>query len=352
MEISRELFDQERRPRFGTANPERMQLAFWEWIRGEASPPAQQEGVLGKFGLMKRNGIIKSRYGPWRARDLFNAPANREDGPIWTFDRDGQTRTELPDGRVVRIGGEHEDGYDPDFCIYNDVVVFGPAGQIEIYGYPKEVFPPTDFHTATLAGDRIIIVGRFGYEDDLRPGHTPVYALHLSGYHISEIETSGDMPGWVFKHAAEFASGGVITIRGGAVIEDHEGEHRYRRNVEDYALNIQSGVWHRLTNRNWRQFSIRQEDRGLFVLEQYPQVEALVPRIIECAVDPSEDLDEDLERIRIVVGGVPVSVIVSIYRIEIIVEGDLPAESALRLAEEVRANAEAAIQRRCVLEQM
>jgi hypothetical protein len=30
MRISREVFDEQRRPRFGTANPERMRLAFWE----------------------------------------------------------------------------------------------------------------------------------------------------------------------------------------------------------------------------------------------------------------------------------------------------------------------------------
>ena len=45
---------------------------------------------------------------------------------LWTsrsgcsrFFRLGGTRTELSDGRVIWIGGEHEDGYDPDFCIYN-----------------------------------------------------------------------------------------------------------------------------------------------------------------------------------------------------------------------------------------
>jgi hypothetical protein len=32
------------------------------------------------------------------------------------------------------IGGEHEDYYDPDVHIYNDVVVLGPGGEIEIYG--------------------------------------------------------------------------------------------------------------------------------------------------------------------------------------------------------------------------
>src|SRR5581483_4661437 len=156
MDITRELFDQQRRPRFGRANPERTRLAFWEWMIRGGDPPADATGVFGKFGFVLRDNKLKSGYGPWRARDLFGVPANREDGPIWTFDRMGATRTELPDGRLVCVGGEHEDSYDPDFCIYNDVVIFTPAGGIEIYGYPRDVFPPTDFHTATLVGDRIV----------------------------------------------------------------------------------------------------------------------------------------------------------------------------------------------------
>jgi hypothetical protein len=36
MEISRELFDEQARPLFGNANPERMQLAFWECMTCDA----------------------------------------------------------------------------------------------------------------------------------------------------------------------------------------------------------------------------------------------------------------------------------------------------------------------------
>ena len=43
------------------------------------------------------------------------------------------------------MGGEHEDFYDPDFCIYNDVVVYDGHGDFTIYGYPKEVFPSHGF---------------------------------------------------------------------------------------------------------------------------------------------------------------------------------------------------------------
>jgi hypothetical protein len=348
MEISRELFDQQRRPRFGNANPERMHIAYWEWmIRGPDSlPTREQEGVHAELGLIMRGGMLKSVYGPWRARDLFKISLNREDGPIWSFDRMGRTCTKLSDGRRVCVAGEHEDSYDPDFCIYNDVVVFGPTDQIEIYGYPKEIFLPTDFHTATLASDRIILVGSLGYPDDRRPGHTPVYALGLSGYRISEIETSGEMPGWIFKHKADFDSEGIITIRGGEVFEECDGNHRYRRNLEDYALDIRSGVWRQVTNRNWPQFFIYPEDRKRFEMELTP--ETILPRGVEHTVMPCEDSDGAL----IVIEGVPVSFTVDSREIQVVVQGDLPSDLSLRIAEEVRSSAEAAVQRRCVLEEI
>jgi hypothetical protein len=59
--------------------------------------------------------------------------------------------------------GEHEDHYDPDFFIHNDVVVRTPDGEVAIYGYPTEVFLPTDFHTATLLPASIVLIGSLGY---------------------------------------------------------------------------------------------------------------------------------------------------------------------------------------------
>jgi len=47
-----------------------------------------------------------------------------------------------------------------------------------------------------------------------------------------------------------------------------------------------------------------------------------------------------------------VLVTAGVSEIEIIVEGDLPMELAGRVAEQVRANVEAAIPRRCVLERV
>ena len=104
-------------------------------------------------------------------------------GPFWSWDRFGRTSTELPDGRIIHIAGEHEDYYDPDFCIYNDVTVEHPGGRLEFYLYPKEIFPPTDFHTATLLGDDILLIGSLGYTDMRRIGETQVLRLNVTaGY--------------------------------------------------------------------------------------------------------------------------------------------------------------------------
>lgn len=354
MTITKDLFDQQRRPRFGNANPERMQLAFWEWmIRGEdTSASPDDDNSFADIGQMMRDGKLKSVYGPYRARDLFHIPPNRDDGPIWTFDRMGRSTTELPDGRLIHVGGEHEDFYDPDFCIYNDVVVFGPPGasesdeSIEIYGYPKEIFPPTDFHTATLDAHRIVIVGCLGYKSARRPGFTPVYALDTADYAISPLPTTGEMPGWISKHLASVDTPGVITVRGGEIANAGNGKHHFRRNVEDYALNLASGLWTRLTNRNWLQFSIRLKGGQHLPLDGRPKPASLVPR------NATPMPCEQYRGARFAFQGVPVSLAVHLWSIDIICEGDLPERQAFEMAEEIRLKTEAALKDSCVLEQI
>lgn len=154
---------------FGTANPTRMDNEFWHHMvrTGERAVDARREFEP------KRDSCV--------------------DDPIWCFNRFGPTRTPLPDGTVVCIGGEHEDYYDPDFCIYNDVVVVSLDGRLSIFGYPKDVFPPTDFHTADLCDDRILIVGGLGYPKD-RGGPTPVFSLDLADHSILRLNPTGPSP--------------------------------------------------------------------------------------------------------------------------------------------------------------
>jgi hypothetical protein len=344
MIISREVFDQQRRPRYGKSNPERMQLAFWDWmIAGDQQSKNQDEGPLRDIGLLMREGKLKSSMGPYRARDLFNVPP--EDGPIWTFDRMGATCSQVGDGRVIWIGGEHEDFYDPDFCIYNDVVVFD-GKEFQIYGYPKEIFPPTDFHSATSTSDRIVIVGGLRYQDTRRSGETPVYLLDTSNYKMEQLPTSGQKPGWLYKHDAKFDSPSSITIGGGEVYEEFNGRKRYRRNFEEYTLNINTGEWKQLTYRNWLQFFIRQANDRPLALDKRPDPRALIPH----KFNPDLAVSEDWDRITFSVQGVPVELKVGIFQIEVVVRGDLPGKVADKIGQEVMALTENTVHGRCILE--
>jgi len=345
MEITKEIFEAQRQPRFGASNPERMQLAFWEWmIRGGEGPPADAEG-LAQFGQVMRDGKLKSTYGPYRARDRFGVPPNCGDGPIWTFDRMGATQTVLSDGRALCIGGEHEDYYDLDFCIYNDLVVFGPSDEIEIYGYPAEVFPPTDFHTATLVGRRVIVIGGLGYKESRQAGNTSVYSLDTSGYQISKIETTGENPGWLSRHEAVLDSQGLITVTGGKLIDRKGDRERYRRNCEDYTLDLESRAWRRTTSRNWQQFSIRTRDPGTFGLDRCPKPQELLPRNLRTTAR-----SEKWNEAQAVVDGVPVLLCFGVSLIDVIVQGALPDDKVQQLVEEVRLNAEALADGPCVVD--
>lgn len=363
MEISRATFDRQRRPRFGTANPERMRMEFWEWmIRGEGDLRGDADSPLGAYGMISRDGKLKHAYGPWRARDLFGLTTARGDGPIWTFERMGATRTELADGRVVCVGGEHEDSYDPDFCIYNDVVILGPGDRVEIYGYPKDVFPPTDFHSATLAGGRIVILGSIGYPDDRQPGRTPVHVLDPATYAITRLETAGEAPGWISRHEASLDPDGLLTVRGGRVFDAAgDGKAVLRQNFEDYGLDLATGSWRQLTRRNWSEFQIGRADRRpLRRVDKRPDPDAFdagtwVPRKIgfdaEDLLPPYLfDLAEAGDRprsVRLDLRGVPVAIEVGTFEVRIVVEDPLPAGQAAGLAELIRGHAEGVIGAPC-----
>lgn len=135
---------------------------------------------------------------------------------LWTWKRFGQTTTTLPDGRIVYIGGEHEDWYDPMFFIFNDVVIENPeTGRFDLYRYPLSVFPPTDFHTATLDPIRrcIWIIGCLGNVGQ-RGTKTPVYRLDIDTFRIEQVQTRGDeSPGWIWGHEARLeGNNGIIVV--------------------------------------------------------------------------------------------------------------------------------------------
>jgi hypothetical protein len=205
-----------RASRFGRANPEPAMEPFWrEQIRTFAS------------------GYGGGRQSFLRGEAIYEPP------PVWSFDRFGQSVTRLPDGRWVLIAGEHEDHYDPDFCIYNDVTVLDGEGGVAHYLYPREVFPPTDFHSATLLGDVILLIGSLGYAEDRREGETQVLRLSVADFSIAPVDTTGDNPGWINRHQAVL-EGGRIVVSGGKV------EPGYRDLEGRWTLDLDSWRWWRL----------------------------------------------------------------------------------------------------------
>jgi hypothetical protein len=251
------------------------------------------------------------------------------------------------DGRVVYLGGDHEDSYDPDFCIYNDVVVFGPKTELRCMDIQKRFSCRSTFtrplSSATESSSLVVWATQT----------LAAWAIHrymsltCQVFALPRSRPRGRCQAGSSSTVRNSNREVLSSIRGGELIEERGGGQRYRRNVEDYALDVGSGVWRRLTNRNWRQFSIRQEDDGLFIQERRLSPENLVPRNTMRAVVA----EEKWNRAQILVKGIPVSIIVGVHDIEVIIEGDLPSEISVQVAEQVRVNAEAAIKRPCVVEE-
>lgn len=234
--VTPELFREWRSPRYGRTNPERMNNPVWEWL-------------------------VRARINAYQATERLNGPCALDAGPGWSFDRFGQSTTKLPDGRMIQIAGEHEDYYDPDFHIYNDVVVRHPDGRIDHFGYPRATFPATDNHSATLVGNRIVIVGNLEYPAERRPGMTPVFSLDLGTREITSIPTSGTPPGWIHGHRASLEDNGrTIFLQGGNVDPGDPGIG-FVENFDDWRLHLEEGRWERITERPWQCWECVRTDR-------------------------------------------------------------------------------------------
>lgn len=224
-------FKKWRSPRRGQSHPERMDNPFWEWC-------------------------IRTRESAYAANEKLNGPDSHQAGPCWCFDRMGQASVTLPDGREVFIAGEHEDHYDPDFYIYNDVVVVDTDGEITIWGYPEDEFPPTDFHSATVLGKEIILIGNLGYPDDRQPGTTQILKLNTTTWKIERVSSTGESPGWIHSHQPTLSDDGqAIRVTGGIVDNG-----TLLENIEDYELDLSTLVWTKLTDRNWNRYVVERED--------------------------------------------------------------------------------------------
>ncbi|HEX8613847.1 MAG TPA: hypothetical protein VF800_21435 [Telluria sp.] len=234
-ELTQDEFLAWRSPRLVAGNPTPSNNPLWHWL-------------------------VRTQWSAYQANKLFHGPSSFDAGPAWCFERFGKSETVLPDGSIVHIGGEHEDYYDPDFFIYNDVTMIAPDGAIEILDYSPDVFPPTDFHSATLVGNDIIIIGCLGNPDQRVTGHTPVFKFDVDTRAINCIDASGESPGWISHHSAELClDTRAIIVRGGEILRD--GDLPPVENIDTWSFDVASSRWTRQTMRDWQRWTMMRTDR-------------------------------------------------------------------------------------------
>ncbi len=329
-EVTRELFLEWRDARRGKVSGEVMTNPVWRWL-------------------------IDSNISAYRANDHFKGPGSYGGKAGWCFNRFGRTLTVLADGTKVLIGGEHEDGYDPDFFIYNDVVIAHPDGRIEILGYPEDHFPPTDFHSATLMGDELILIGNLSYPPQRRIGGTQVFAYHIGTSRFRRIETSGEVPGWISRHEARLDERNGIIVHGGKI--DHGPDHGgYLENFDSWRLSPDDWSWERLTYQPVGRWEFVREDGEACHL--FPKRIARMTQLVGISCGPSDipEFDGDLldrlydplvpheavvdhdwsERTRYVIDGVPLHFSEETRAVLLTVVGDLPSAMMESYVNEVR----------------
>lgn len=342
-ELARDLFLAWRAPRIGQHNPHRMSNAVWAWLA--------------------KNPELNA----YMANAHFKGPESLSVGPGFCNHRFGQSRTELEDGRVLLIGGEHEDFYDADFFIYNDVIVLHPSGEIDVFGYPHDAFAPTDHHSATLLDERVLIIGGLSYPERRALDATRVYSLDLRTMAIAPLQTHGEAPSWIFQHAAELSDDHArVLVRGGSVLATIDGATRIVENNDEWTLELAPLRWTCSKRVLWPQWEVHREDRRSHHLfdygsmrfyqshpsewsdEQVAKLTAAVGRAPDLALydalytPPIEHErgveDEEHPRVlRRVVRGVRVRYVEESRAIRVVFEGELDAETSAAIVEDVRA---------------
>jgi len=230
LETTKQTYLTTKNRHFGTKNPEVMKVEFW-------------------YEMIKKGGSA------WGARDHYSDTEDSNGDAVWSYQRFGKSTTILDNGYIIEIAGEHEDYYDPDFCIYNDVIVFDQQRNFTIYSYPRSVFPPTDFHTATLIEkNNLLIIGNLGYPED-RIEETQLYLLNLENFKIQKVSASGQSPGWIHGHKATLSEDKqTVMISKGKI--DLGSDSSLQENIDDWSLNLTTWEWKRLTTRKWTRFEI------------------------------------------------------------------------------------------------
>jgi hypothetical protein len=239
-EVTKKVFKQWRDARRGKRAAEDLSNPYWSWL-------------------------VRAEVSSWAANQHFKGPSSYGGNAAWSTERFGQSSTTLADGRILLIAGEHEDHYDPDFFIYNDIIVKHPDERIEILGFPAKVFPPTDFHSASLVDGNIILIGNLGYPEDRKTGVTQILVIDPKTWEVKQQPSKGESPGWIHSHQAT-VDNGFITISRGKIWKDHDTQ--LIENFDDWRLSLADWTWKRLTHRTVTVFKIARKDGEMIGLHE------------------------------------------------------------------------------------
>lgn len=130
MDFTEADYAKDGRPRYGAANPQKVESLLWTQMAPERWNAYQLREKAGD----KKHAFLKN------GEKFPSLMRERPDGPVWSFDRFGVSSTKLDDGCIIHVGGEHEDFYDSDFCIYNDVIVEHPGGRFDFISIRRTCF--------------------------------------------------------------------------------------------------------------------------------------------------------------------------------------------------------------------
>jgi len=197
-EVKKDDFLEWHSPRYGTDNPTQVDSNFWKQA-------------------------IAQRHCAYTIEKKYCTEDSFKNYPIWCFERYGQS--------LNKVNGKE---------------------------IPKDIFPPTDFHTATLVDEEtLLIIGSLGYSKDRQTGITPVYSLNINSFQITKVNTTGENPGWIYEHRSIVSKDNkTVKITGGIIQREHLWD-----NLDEWELDLQTSTWSRLSHITWPRWKLTRTDR-------------------------------------------------------------------------------------------
>ncbi|MFC4996057.1 hypothetical protein [Rubritalea tangerina] len=173
-----------------------------------------------------------------------------------SYERFGMSETKLEDGRTILIAGEHEDYYDPDFFIYNDVIVKDANERFKSSAIPKTSFQPLTFtvplSSATVSTSLAPWLHRQAQEKD-----TPVYYLDLKDYTIHQVNSGQALAGSSsMKRSTNSRPTPSPSIVGKRWIDSGD----IIDNFSKWQLKLDTKQWTLVEERPWSQFRFSRKD--------------------------------------------------------------------------------------------